>query len=164
MTKIAYTSLIKATAKELRCLEKEQPRAFVRDRIRFLRLLKTGRCSSQAEAGELTGLSVRSSQRLWHSYQNNGLQALLSYPYQGTACRLSDEQRGELIAYLAQDQVQFLHEAKAYVHHHFGVGYSTSGLYKLFERLKVKKKTGRPANYRKDEKGARSFKKSLLLL
>ena len=164
MTKIAYASLIKETAKELRCLEKEQQKAFVRDRIRFLRLLKTGWCSSQAAAGAFIGLSARSSQRLWHRYRKEGLQGLLTYPYQGTSCRLSDEQTEELIAYLAQDQVQFLHEAKAYIHQHFGVGYSTAGLHKLFERLRVKKKTGRPTNYRKDEKGAGLFKKSLVPL
>lgn len=164
MTKIDYPTLIKETKRKLKQLEREQPKSFVRDRIRFLRLLKSGRCSSQAEAGEFIGLSARSSQRLWHSYQKEGLQALLTYPYQGTLCRLSDAQTEELIAYLAQDQVQFLHEAKAYVHQHFGVGYSTSGLHKLFERLKVKKKTGRPSNYRKDEKGAALFKKSLLPL
>jgi transposase len=56
--------------------------------------------------------------------------------------------------------VQFLHEAKTYIKHHFDVCYSAGGLHKLFERLKVKKKTGRPTNYRKDEKGAARFKKT----
>jgi transposase len=86
---------------------------------------------------------------------------LLTYPYQGTMCRLSDEQREKLKAYLAEDHVQFLHEAKAYIQQQFHVRYSMGGLHKLFERLKVKKKTGRPTNYRKDEKGAARFKKTL---
>lgn len=161
MTKVDYSKAIKETAKKLRCLEKEQQKAFVRDRIRFLWLLKSGHCCSQTEAGGLIGLSARSSQRLWQQYRNQGLEALLQYPYQGTCCRLSEEQTQTLMVYLAEDQVQFLHEAKAYIQQHFGVRYSTGGLHKLFERLKVKKKTGRPANYRKDEKGAALFKKSL---
>jgi transposase len=74
---------------------------------------------------------------------------------------LAEEQREKLKAYLAQDQVQFLHEAKAYIQQQFNVCYSMGGLHKLFERLKVKKKTGRPTNYRKDEKGAVGFKKIL---
>ena len=164
MTKIDYPKVIKESAKKLRKLEKEQHKAFVRDRIRFLWLLKSGRCSSQSQAGELIGLRPRSSQRLWQQYRNDGVKALLAYPYQGTPCRLTEEQRETLMAYLAEDQVQFLHEAKAYIHQHFAVRYSTGGLHKLFERLKVKKKTGRPANYRKDEKGAARFKKSLLPL
>lgn len=164
MTKIDYSMVIKETAKILGQLEKEQHKAFVRDRIRFLRLLKSDKCSSQIQAGELIGLSPRSSQRLWQHYQQAGLQALLSYPYQGTVCRLNEEQTEKLMAYLAKDQVQFLHEAKIYIQKYFGVCYSTAGLHKLFERLKVKKKTGRPTNLRKDEKGAKAFKKSLLSL
>jgi len=85
---------------------------------------------------------------------------LLCYPYQGRACGLSEKQKEQFNAYLAKDQVQLLHEAKHYVQKQFGVCYSTSGLRKLFERIKVKKKTGRPSNYRRDEKGARAFKKT----
>lgn len=164
MTKIDYPKIIKETAKKLRRLEKEQHKAFVRDRIRFLWLLKSGRCSSQIEAGDLIGLRSRSSQRLWQQYQKGGLKALLCYPYQGTTCRLTEEQREKLKAYLGEDQVQFLHEANAYIQQQFNVRYSTGGLHKLFERLKVKKKTGRPTNYRKDEKGAARFKKTSLPL
>jgi transposase len=163
MSKIDYLKAIRETVEELLQKEKEQSKAFVRDRIRFLRLLKSGRCSSQIQAGELIGLSARSSQRLWKQYREGGLKTLLNYPYRGTSCRLSEEQQEQLNCYLAEDQVQFLHEAKHYIEKQFGVRYSTSGLHKLFGRLKVKKKTGRPSNYRKEEKGASNFKKSSLL-
>lgn len=161
MSKIDYPKVITERAKALRCLEKQQSKAFVRDRVRFLWLLKTGRCSSQIQAGELIGLRPRSSQRLWQQYQRGGLRAILTYPYQGTTCRLTGEQREKLKAYLAEDHVQFLHEAGAYIQQQFQVRYSTGGLHKLFGRMKVKKKTGRPTNYRKDEKGATRFKKTL---
>lgn len=164
MTKIDYPKVIQEKVKKLRHLEKEQSKAFLRDRIRFLWLLKSGRCSSQIEAGELIGLSARSSQRLWQQYRRGGLEALLTYSYQGTTCLLTEEQQKKLMAYLAEDQVQFLHEAKAYIQQQFNIRYSMGGLHKLFERLRVKKKTGRPTNYRKDEKGAARFKKSLLPL
>lgn len=164
MSVIDYSKAIKETLQELVEKEKEQSKAFVRDRIRFLRLLKSGSCSSQGEAGELISLSSRSSQRLWSQYRRGGLKALLTYPYQGTSCRLSKEQRKQLSVYLAQDQVQFLYEAKEYIQEQFGVCYSTSGVHRLFGRLKVKKKTGRPSNYRKEEKGAQDFKKSFLPL
>jgi transposase len=164
MAKMDYPKAIKESAEELRKVEKEQSKAFVRYRIHFLWLLKSSRCFSQMEAGEFLGLSARSSQRLWQQYRNQGIDALLTYPYQGTTCRLTEQQRETLLAYLADDQVQFLHEAKAYIQQHFGVRYSIGGLHKLFEWLKVKKKTGRPTNYRKDEKGAVHFKKSSLPL
>jgi transposase len=161
MSIIDYPKVIKETEKELLGREREQSKAFVRDRIRFLRLLKTGRCSSQGQAGELIGLCSRSSQRLWKQYREGGLNALLTYPYQGRSCQLSQEQQEQLNCYLAEDQVQFLHEAGQYIQDQFGVSYSTSGLHKLFGRMKVKKKTGRPSNYRKDEKGESAFKKTL---
>lgn len=164
MSVIDYSKAITETLQELLEIEREQNKAFVRDRIRFLRLLKSGSCASQGEAGAVIGLCCRSSQRLWKQYRTGGLKALLTYPYQGTACRLNEEQRKQLNTYLALDQVQFLNEAKEYIQEQFGVCYSTSGVHRLFGRLKVKKKTGRPSNYRKDEKGAGIFKKSLLPL
>src|SRR4051812_2053161 len=112
MTKIDYRRVIKERAKELLEKGRFQSKAFIRDRIRFLRLLKTGKCSSQLQAGELMGLSPRSSQRLWQQYQQGGLKALLTYPFQGTNARLSKEQTAQLISKLAEDNIQLLHEAK----------------------------------------------------
>ena len=86
---------------------------------------------------------------------------MLAYPYQGLPCRLTKAQRSGLNEYLAKDQVQFLREARSYIQEQFGVHYSVSAVHYLFRRLKVKKKTGRPSNYRKDEKGASVFKKTL---
>jgi transposase len=162
MPLIDYHKAIKETEKSLWQREREQSKAFLRDRIRFLRLLKSGQCSSQRQAGAFIGLSLRSSQRLWKQYCEAGLERMLTYPYQGLPCRLSKEQKRMLNNFLAEDQIQFLHEAKQYIQEHFGVPYSISGVHYLFEHLKVKKKTGRPSNYRRDEKGAKAFKKTLL--
>jgi transposase len=41
------------------------------------------------------------------------------------------------------------------------VDYTVSGICKLFQRLKIKLKTGRPANIRQDEGQAVAFKKTL---
>lgn len=161
MIVIDYRKAIREGEMVLLAREREQSLAFIRDRIRFLRLLKSGQCSSLKQAGQFINLSLRSSQRLWKLYQGGGLQTLLSYPYQGKPCRLSEEQMGQLKDYLSHDGVQFLHEVKAYIEQHFGFCYSISGLHRLFKRMKVKKKTGRPSNYRKDEKGAKAFKKTL---
>ena len=158
---IDYGKAIKESQVQLWKEEKKQSKAFLRDRIRFLRLLKSGQCFAQETAGALIGQSHRNSQRLWKLYREGGLQALLTYPYKGLPCRLSPQQRAELNDFLARDQVQFLHEAKHYIQQQFDVRYSTSAVHHLFRRLHIKKKTGRPSNYRKDEKGASNFKKSL---
>jgi transposase len=162
MSRIEYSRVIKEAQERLRQEERKQSKAFVRDRIRFLRLLKSGRRSSQQQAGALTGYSARHSQRLWKQYREGGLKGLLVYPYKGLPCRLSPQQKETLQNFLAKDEVQFLHEAKQYIQQQFGVCYSTSAVHYLFRRLRNKKKTGRPSNYRKDEKGARLFKKSSL--
>lgn len=76
--------------------------------------------------------------------------------------KLSAIQISHLQAYLRQDLAATLAEAQSYVAAEFSVGYTTSGLCKLFQRLKIKRKTGRPVNIRKDEGKAQAFKKTLL--
>lgn len=162
MSWIDYSRKIKESKERLWQEERKQDKAFLRDRVRFLRLLKSGQCSSQQPAGRLVGYSFPNSQRLWKHYREGGLKALLMYPYRGLPCRLSKEQKATLRNFPAKDEVQFLHEAKGYMQRQFGIAYSTSAMHYLCRRLHIKKKTGRPSNYRKDKKGARAFKKSLL--
>lgn len=109
MPLIDYAKAIKETGRQLLEKERQQHKAYLRDRMRFLRLLKSRQCLSQKQAGELIGLSQRSSQRLWKQYCEGGCKALLTYPYQGRPCRLSNEQRKQLNNYLRISQ--FLHEA-----------------------------------------------------
>ncbi|MBD0287642.1 MAG: hypothetical protein ICV79_19790, partial [Flavisolibacter sp.] len=50
---------------ELLSLERRQNYSILRDRMRFLRLLKSGECPSQAKAGGQIGLGLRGSEKLW---------------------------------------------------------------------------------------------------
>ena len=159
MAHIDYCEVIKESQEYLWKQEGKQSKSFVRDRIGFVRLLKAGQCSSQQQAGGLIGYSPRNSQRLWKQYREGGLKALLVYPYKGLPCQLSQPQQEKLRNYLAKDQAQFLQEAKGYIEQQFGICYSISAVHYLFDRLHIKKKTGRPSNYRKDQKGAKLFKK-----
>jgi hypothetical protein len=45
--------------------ESEKKRGSALDRCRFLRLLKSGKCKSQAAAGAAIGVCERHAQRLW---------------------------------------------------------------------------------------------------
>src|SRR5215210_6878797 len=87
-----YHKAIKETQEQLWSLERHQNKAIVRDHIRFLRLLKSGECPSQAKAGQQMGLKRRASEKLWSKYQQQGIQGLLAYPYQGTKGKLSEKQ------------------------------------------------------------------------
>jgi transposase len=59
------------------------------------------------------------------------------------------------------DQASQLQEVQAFLQAAFGVKYSLSGISKLFTPLKIKLKTGRPSNVRKDPAAEEAFKKTL---
>jgi transposase len=107
-----YSKAIKESAAHLLEVERSQKKALLRDRVRFVRLLKSGECSSQKKAGERIGLSLRESQRVWACYRNGGLAALLDYPFKGKPRRLSKEQSEALERGLVKDQIQTLREAR----------------------------------------------------
>lgn len=153
--------VIKETEEQLWSLERHQNRALVRDHIRFLRLLKSGACTSQAGAGEQIGLKRRASEKLWSQYRHEGIAGLLVYPYQGTKGRLNAEQLSRLEAELRSDKIQSRQQACDYVEKQFGVHYTTSGIGYVFQRLQVKKKTGRPEHAGKDHRGEQEFKKKV---
>jgi transposase len=155
-----YVKLIKESVEELQALEQRQKQALLRDRVRFIRLLKVGAVKSQRLAGEQIGLKERQSQRLWHSYRNKGIEGLLSYPYKGTFGKLSTTQVSRLRNYLKTDSVDTLKQAQTYLQDAFGVDYTLAGVSLLFKRLKIKLKTGRPTNIRQDAVEKEIFKKT----
>jgi transposase len=154
-----YRRAITESTKRLYALEREQTKALLRDRMRFLRLLKSGECPSQAQAGKAIGLGLRGAEKLWKKYTREGLEGLLHYPYQGRKEKLDAAQKQALEAELAKDQSQSLSQVCQYVEKQSGVHYTIPGMHYVLERLKVKKKTGRPVYHNKDIKGEKQFKK-----
>ena len=157
-----YGLLIKEDVDFLASQERLCSKAGVGDRIRFLRVLKTGQVKSQVGAGLIIGLGSRQSQRMWQSYQQKGFAGLLSTAYQHSFGKLSARQISILLTFLRSDQASKLEEVQAFMRSSFGVDYSLSGISKLFTRLKIKLKTGRPSNVRKDVAQEEAFKKTLL--
>lgn len=155
-----YRKAIKESEKGLLALERHQTKALLRDRMRFLRLLKSGACPSQAQAGRAIGLGLRASEKLWRKYREEGLQGLLAYPYKGTQGRLSREDKQALCQELLNDTTQTIEQARHWVAEHLGVHYSVSGMHYVLGQMKVKKKTGRPVHQHKDTKGEQRFKKN----
>jgi transposase len=155
-----YTKVITEDLSYLQQQERQARQATVRDRIRYLRLLKSGQCLSQRAAGQLIGLGERQRQRLWQVYRQQGYAALVKSGYVHNFGKLSGWQISQLQHYLRQDQVSQLAGAQHYLAQAFGVHDSISGLCKLFQRLQVKLKTGRPVNIRHDAGQAQAFKKT----
>lgn len=154
-----YQKVIKESEPALQRLEKAQAKAILRDRMRFLRLLKSGECTSLAEAGRQIGLKLRASEKLWRKYREEGTQGLLDYPFKGYSGRLSQEQQQQLEEELHSAGLQSLQAGCHFVEKTFGVSYTPAGIRYVFERLKIKKKTARPVHVHKDEKGEKRFKK-----
>jgi transposase len=127
--------------------------------MRFLRLLKSGECTSLAGAGRQIGLKLRASEKLWRKYRQEGVQGLLDYPFKGYSGKLSCEQQQQLLEELHSARFQSLHQGCQYVKKAFGISYSIPGIRYVFEQLKVKKKTARPTHVHKDEEGEKRFKK-----
>ena len=157
---LLYPNLIQESPKELLSLEKSQQKSYLHDRVRFLRFLKTGVAKTQSQASALIGFKKRQSQNLWSQYQQKGISYFIKEQMNYNWGKLSSVQISQLLQYLDQDQTAGQKEVQVYIQDNFGQTFTQPGIHYLFKRLKVKLKTGRPSNVRKDDWGVRSFKKS----
>jgi transposase len=139
-----YRKAIKESEQKLFTLEPSQTKALLRDRMRFLRLLKSGECTSQAQAGRVIGLKLRASEKLWRKYREEGVEGLLTYPYRGKPEKIPQAVKQELSQELSTDQIQSLEQVQHFIEEKSGVHYTIAGIHYVLERMQVKKKTGRP--------------------
>lgn len=130
-----------------------------RDRVRFIRLLKTGEAATQKQSGTLIGLQERQSQRLWKQYREAGLSAMCQSHYRGGAAKLDQERQQQFIERLKQDDIWSLEQARIFLQQECGVQYTIGGVSAVCRRLKVKLKTGRPQNVKQKAEEAEDFKK-----
>ena len=159
--RLIYQKAIKETTSRLKKIEKEQRESTLRDRVRFLRLLKSGEVKTQKEASEKIGISERQGQRNWEKYKKLGLSGLITPWNKGGGQRkLEEEKYEELKKDLIEKEIQFLHEAIEHVEEKYGKKYSLSGMHFVFKRIGIKKKTGRPVNIRQDKTKLEEFKKN----
>ncbi len=153
--------MIRENESELSSLIKKQSISLYRDRLRFILYLKQGIFKSQDEASKRLGIGLGQGQRNWRMYRDWGIEGLLEIPQRGAPCKLTSHQVKELEDRLKDDDIITLEDAIAYLEQKYGVRYSTSGIFYVFERFKIKKKTGRPVYINKDIEGQAAFKKTL---
>ncbi|HEV7738531.1 MAG TPA: winged helix-turn-helix domain-containing protein [Chlamydiales bacterium] len=156
-----YAELISESEDELKQLEKRQKLVQFQKRIQFLLLLKSQPAITQAKAGQGIGWQLRQSQKIWQLYREGGLGAVLHKPKGWGFGKLSSQQIAQLQNYLAEFGGYSLQEIMDYLEQSFGVAYSTSGVSALCCRLKIKLKTARPSNAKKDAAQVETYKKSL---
>jgi transposase len=163
MKKLDYKSLIKESVEDLLKLERLQTLSRSRDYVRYIRYLKEDTAKTQGQSGALIGLKERQSQTLWQTYKKQGLAYLLEPPHQGTIGELSYVQISRLQSLLRDSSTALTQEQIAdWIRGSFGYSYTQSGISKLFKRLKIKLKTGRPVNVRQKEGDVEAFKKTLV--
>lgn len=155
-----YDTKIEESVNYLLEQERKSTLALVRDRVRFIRLLKSGEAKTQSAAGQVIGLCERQSQRLWRIYQQEGLAGLQKKPAWGYWGKLSSVQITQLRQFLLDDQAETLADIQAYLKNNLGVSYTIGGVSDLCKRLKVKLKTGRPVNVRQQPGAIDEFKKN----
>ena len=90
-------------------------------------------CAAVAKVLLLDDDSVRAWYRL---YQEEGIEGLASFGYEGGACRLSGEQQQKLKAWVSTTLPRSTREIGAWIEHEFGIEYQgRSGLIALLHRL-----------------------------
>lgn len=158
-----YAQIITEAEAELERLAAAQKLVQFQKRVRFLLALKTGEAKTQAAAGKLVGWQKRQSQKIWALYRQGTIQAVLRKPQRYGLGKLSSQQMARLQQYLREFGAKSLAEARDLIEQMFGIKYSESGVCVLFQRLRIKLKTPRPSNIKKDERAGAEYKKTLVL-
>lgn len=156
-----YQEEIRESVEELVALERQQSGSTARDRIRFIRYLKEGRSLTQKAAGERIGLKIAQSQVIWRKYRQGSIPGLVQRPEHHGWGKLDSHQLSLLQQRLRGNDIYTQSQIIHWLYDEFGVQYTQAGVSLLLKRLKIKLKTGRPVNVRKDEVGEEAFKKTL---
>jgi transposase len=163
MPKILYPQVIKEDPHELKKLEKRHRRyTHLFQRVRMLRLLKSGECSNLGEAADALGYSWRQCQRWFAGYRQGGLEGLLKsrVDERGRQELVTPEAFEELQEAMKKGEIATIRQADEFLKER-GIEYShPDGVGQLLRRRKVKLKTGRPRHEKADKEEQEAFKKT----
>ena len=159
---IDYSMSIAETVAELQARERAMRGRRAADRVKLLRLLKSGAARSVRQAAATLGYSERQAQRWWARYARGGLAAVLDIGRPGGSReRITPEAWADLSARMRAGAIGRLKDAQAYLQEHWGIAYCLDGLSKLFIRRKTKLKTGRPRHREAEAAAQAAFKTSV---
>jgi transposase len=160
-----YSTLIQQSEEELFALEKHYRNSHLSQRLKMLRLLKAGRCSSIGQAAEVLGYSWRHCQRWIGAYREGGLEALLvdeTHKRGNHRERITPEALGALEEAMERGEIASYEQARKCLADHHGVHYrNQSSIFRLFKRHRIKaKRRGRPRHQKADTQEQEAFKKT----
>jgi len=164
MPHIDYPNVITESPEQLHELEKRHRYTHLFQRVRMLRLLKSGECTNLGGAAEALGYSRRQCQRWWGAYTEGGLDELLVSRVDERGRQeefVTEKAWEELEEVMKEGRIATYAQARDFLAER-GVEYaSADSVGGLFRRRKVKLKTGRPRHEKADIEEQEAFKKSL---
>lgn len=164
MPTIDYPRVIKEDQEDLRELEKRHRYSHLFQRVRMLRLLKSGECANLGQAAEALGYSWRQCQRWFATYTKGSLEELLvsRVDERGPRELVTQEAFEELEEAMKEGRIATIAQAHRFLLGR-GVAYAhPESVGALLRRRKVKLKTGRPRHEKADPEERDAFKKTSL--
>lgn len=162
--RLNYQAFIQESDQELLELEKRHRYSHLHQRVKMLRLLKSGRCGSLGAAAEELNYSFRQCHRWLNSYRSGGMVELLENRVSERGRREWDNAEawealqkalevGEIATYKQAQELLAEHD----VHYQ-----DETGVLRLFRRHHIKAKTGRYRHEKADAELQADFKKTSL--
>jgi transposase len=161
--RIKYPKAIQESEEELTRLEQRLRGQKTGDRVRMLRLLKSGAVKSLKDCAPLVGYSVSQLTRWWERYRAEGLAGVLKRQKPaGKASRLTPEAWAGLLQAMRAGHIATMQEARNYLEREWGISYKNGkSLWWLFKKQRVKWKTGRRRHQKANAEQQAAFKKTL---
>ncbi len=134
-----YQDQVLESEQELEHLERSLRGQALCDRVKMLRLLKSGAYDSRRTLAPTLGYSERQLQRWWKLYKKAGIDGLLEEKAVGGSTeRVTDAAWQGLKLAMRSGHIKQLKEAQAYLTEHFGIEYSSlQGLSDMIKRRSI---------------------------
>jgi transposase len=161
--RIKYPKAIQESEEELTRLEQSLRGQKAADRVRVLRLLKSGTVKSLKDCAPMVGYSVSQLTRWWERYRAEGLAGVLKRQKPtGKASRLTAEAWAGLLQAMRAGHIVTMQDARNYLEREWGISYKNGkSLWWLFKKHRVKWKTGRRRHKKANAEQQAAFKKTL---
>ena len=158
--RIKYPKAIQESEEELTSLEQSLRGQKAADRVRVLRLLKSGAVKSLKDCAPMVGYSVSQLTRWWERYRVEGLTEMLKqHKPAGRASKLSSEAWEGLLQAMQAGHIATMQDARNYLEREWGISYKNGkSLWWLFKKHRVKWKTGRRRHQKANAEQQAAFK------
>ena len=164
MASVNYRTRIVESVEELARYEKTyRGDRRIASRLRLLHLLKSGEARSVRQAAPMIGYALSHAQAMWERYRDGGLAAILTTEQWGghRVERASAEALAAVEVKMESGEIRTLEEGRRYLRESWDIDYSSvQGVWQLFRRHRIKKKTGRLRHRKSDEVAQAAFQET----